>query len=70
MADYSQITYFEPKDFLAPLDPLKLIRGAEVDPEFAAISTAIASKYDVADLASQSEAEAGTSNTVLMTLAQ
>lgn len=67
MSDYSQLTFFEPKDSLATSDPNKIIRGADVDPEFAAIAVAIASKYDVTDLATQAEAEAGASNTVLMT---
>jgi hypothetical protein len=67
MADYTQVTFFAPKDALPPGDPGKIALGVDVDGELTAIATAIASKYDSADLASQAEAEAGTDNTVLMT---
>jgi hypothetical protein len=67
MSDYSQITDFSAKDLLTTGDPNKLIMGADVDGELDAISTAITSKYDSADLASQAEAEAGTSGSKLMT---
>jgi len=46
MSNYSQITNFTAKDSLSPGDPNKIIYGALFDPEFAAISTAIATKYD------------------------
>lgn len=48
MSNYSQSTFFTPKDSLTPGDPLKVIKGADVDPEFSAISTAIATKVDTA----------------------
>lgn len=48
MANYNQSTFFAPKDSLSVGDPSKRIRGAEVDPEFAAISSAIATKVDEA----------------------
>jgi hypothetical protein len=67
MSDYAQITDFSAKDALASGDPEKLILGSDVDDELAAISTAVASKYDSNDLASQAQAEAETSNVVLMT---
>lgn len=67
MSDYSQITFFEPKDSLPTTDPAKVVRGSEIDPEFAAISTAIATKYDSSDLATGAEATDGTANDVLMT---
>jgi hypothetical protein len=67
MADYTQITDFSAKDSLSTGDPEKLILGSDVDGEFSAIATAISSKYDSTDLASQAQAEAETVNTVLMT---
>lgn len=67
MADYSQTTFFAPKDALITGDSNKLIRGSEVDPELLAISTAIATKYDSSDLSSNAQATAGTDNTTLMT---
>jgi hypothetical protein len=48
MANYSQTTFFGPKDALTPGDPLKIIRGVDVDAELSAISTAIATKVDTA----------------------
>lgn len=42
MTDYTQSTFFGPKDALSSEDPLKVIRGVEFDQEFAAISSAIA----------------------------
>jgi hypothetical protein len=67
MSDYSKLTDFTNKDSLATTDPLKIILGAEWDDEFDAIQTAVATKYDSADLASEAQAQAGTSNAVLMT---
>ncbi len=46
MSDYSQITDFSDKDALTTGDPEKVISGADMDGELAAISTAIASKID------------------------
>jgi hypothetical protein len=70
MSDYSQVTSFGPKDALITGDPNKVIRGTEFDSEFSAISTAIATKYDSADIASNAQADAGSSDTVLMTPAK
>ncbi len=67
MSDYTQVTDFSAKDGLSSGDPEKLILGSDVDGEFGAIATAIATKYDSADLASQAQAEAETDNTVLLT---
>ncbi len=67
MSDYTQITDFSAKDALTTGDPEKIILGADFDGEFSAIATAIGTKYDSNDLASQAAAEAGSSNTVLMT---
>lgn len=49
MANYTQTTFFAPKDALLSGNPAKLIKGAEVDPELAAIAAAITSKYDSAN---------------------
>jgi hypothetical protein len=51
MSNYTQSTFFTPKDSLITGDPLKLIKGSEVDPELAAISTAIGTKVDTAGVA-------------------
>lgn len=67
MSDYSQITDFSVKDGLTTGDPEKIILGSDVDDEFAAISTAIGTKYDSSDRASTVEARALSSNTVLLT---
>lgn len=67
MADYTQITDFSAKDALTTGDPEKIILGADLDAELSAISTAIASKYDSNDIASQAQAEALTLDTVLIT---
>lgn len=46
MSNYSQSTFFGPKDALTPGDPLKKIKGTEIDAELALLSTAIATKAD------------------------
>jgi hypothetical protein len=46
MSDYTQVTFFEPKDALDITDPEKILLGADLDPELLAISTAVASKMD------------------------
>jgi hypothetical protein len=70
MADYSQVNDYSAKDALATGNPLKLIKGSDVDAEFSAISTAIASKFDSTDIASAAEAQAGTDNTKVITPAR
>lgn len=67
MSDYTQVNDYSAKDALSTGNPLKLIKGSDIDAEFAAISTAIASKFDTTDVASAAEAQAGTSNTVVIT---
>lgn len=67
MSDYTQITDFSAKDSLSTDDPEKIILGSDVDDELAAISTAIATKYDSTDLATSGQATGETDNTVLMT---
>ena len=70
MADYSQVNDYSAKDALATGDPLKLIKGSDIDSELAAISTAIASKFDSTDIATAAEAQAGTNNTKVITPAR
>lgn len=67
MADYVQTVFFAPKDALTTGDPDKRVEGTEIDVELDAISDAIATKYDSADLASQAQARAGSSSTTLLT---
>ena len=67
MSDYTQVNDYSAKDALSTGNPLKIIKGSDIDAELAAISTAIASKYDSTDVASAAEAQAGISNTVVIT---
>ena len=46
MSQYTKSTNFATKDNLSPGDPLKIVRGTEIDTEFNNISTAIATKTD------------------------
>jgi len=48
MSDYTKTTNFTAKDSLPSGDSGKVIRGSEFDTEFTAISTAIATKADLA----------------------
>lgn len=54
MSNYVQTTFFAPKDLLLPGNPAKLIKGADVDPELAAIAVAIATKLDSTSAANPS----------------
>jgi hypothetical protein len=67
MSDYTQIVYFAPKDALVTGNPLKKITGTQFDAELAAISTAILSKLDSADIATNGEAAALASTSKLIT---
>lgn len=67
MSDYTQITDFSAKDALTTGDPEKIILGADLDAELSAISTAVSSKYDSDDIASEAQAEALALDTVLLT---
>lgn len=44
MSDYTQVNDYSAKDSLASGDPNKIIKGSDIDAEFSAISTAIATK--------------------------
>ena len=49
MSNFSQVNSYGPKDLLVTGDPAKKILGTQLDQEFTAISTAIASKEDAAN---------------------
>ena len=70
MSDYSQVNDYSDKDALSTGNPLKLIKGSDIDAELAAVSVAVASKYDSTDIATAGEAQAGVSNTVIITPAR
>ena len=67
MAQYTQTTFFGPKDALTAGDPDKKVLGTEFDTEFSAISTAVNTNFDSTDVANTAEAQALTLNTVLIT---
>jgi hypothetical protein len=46
MSQYTKSTNFATKDNLSPGDPLKIVRGTEIDTEFNNIATAISTKTD------------------------
>lgn len=48
MSDYTKLTSYDTKDGLTTGDPLKRVKGTELDDEFDAISTAIATKANLA----------------------
>jgi hypothetical protein len=49
MADYSKSTDFASKDGLVSGNPLKVVKGVELDSEFNDIETAIITKADIHD---------------------
>ena len=50
MTDYTKSTNFASKDALAPGNPLKIVKGTELDTEFNNIATAVATKANTADI--------------------
>lgn len=48
MSDYTKSTNFASKDSLAVGNPLKIVKGTEIDAEFNNIATAVATKADLA----------------------
>lgn len=68
MTDYTKVNNFTAKDDLPSGDSEKDVLGADWDDEFAAIATAILSKYESADLASAAEAAAGVASTLMTPL--
>lgn len=74
MTDYTKSTNFTSKDSLSTGNALKIIKGAEFDTEFNAISTAVASKADLNSPAligtpTAPTASSGTNTTQLATTA-
>lgn len=48
MSNYTKATNFAVKDTLASGNPAKIIKGTEIDSEYNAIQTAVATKADTA----------------------
>jgi len=74
MSNYTQSTNFATKDTLSSGDPLKIVKGTEINTEFVNISTAIATKADLASptftgTPAAPTASSGTSTTQLATTA-
>lgn len=74
MSNYTKITNFATKDSLTPGDANKKVKGTEIDNEFNAIATAVATKADLASPAltgtpTAPTAAAGTSTTQIATTA-
>lgn len=72
MSDYTRAgsggaTHFTDKDALTTGDANKVIVGSQFDDEFEALVTAVNSKLDSTDFASQAEAEAESSNVKIIT---
>lgn len=70
MSDYTPTTNFGAKDSLIAGDPNKKVLGSAYDTEFQAIATAVATKFDQADVASDGQALALASDSVLLTPAK
>ena len=74
MSDYTKLTSYDTKDALSTGDPLKRVKGTELDDEFDAIAVAVATKANSASPAftgtpTGPTATAGTSTTQLATTA-
>lgn len=74
MSDYTKSTNFASKDSLSVGNPLKIVKGTEIDTEFNNIATAVATKADIANptftgVPSAPTASLGTNTTQLATTA-
>jgi hypothetical protein len=74
MTDFVKSTNFASKDSLSIGNPLKIVKGTEIDTEFNNIATAVATKADIANptftgVPSAPTASAGTNSTQLATTA-
>ena len=74
MSNYTQSTNFATKDNLSSGDPLKIVKGTEINTEFANIAIAVATKADLASptftgTPAAPTASAGTNSTQLATTA-
>jgi len=70
VSNYTQSTNFATKDALSPGDPLKIVRGTEINTEFANIAVAVATKFDTTALASPGPIGATTPSTISATNVQ
>lgn len=65
MSNYTQSTNFATKDALPSGDPLKIVKGTEINTEFANIAIAVATKADSSDVVTSAQlAASGGSNLV------
>ena len=62
MTDYVKSTNFASKDSLASGNPLKIVKGTEIDTEFNNIATAVATKADISSLGTISSQNANNVN--------
>lgn len=74
MSNYTQSTNFATKDSLPSGDPLKIVKGTEINTEFANIAIAVATKADLSsptftDVPLAPTASAGTNTTQIATTA-
>jgi hypothetical protein len=74
MSNYTKSTNFASKDSLSAGDPLKIVKGTEINTEFDNIATAVATKADLASptftgTPAAPTASAGTSSTQIATTA-
>jgi hypothetical protein len=74
MTDYVKSTSFASKDALSTGNPLKIVKGTEIDTEFNNIATAVATKADInapafTGVPTAPTASAGTSNTQIASTA-
>lgn len=58
MSNYTKITDFDIKDDYLTGNPLKIVKGAEIDAEFVAIAAAITTKANSIDVYTKAEADA------------
>jgi hypothetical protein len=61
MSNYTKATDFLSKDAMLTGNPLKVVRGSEIDTEFEAIQTAVATKADSATTYTKTEVDEGLS---------
>lgn len=69
MSDYVKATNFAIKDTLTTGDPAKVVKGTEIDTEFTAIASAVASKRDTSSIVPIANGGTGTSSTTYCNLA-
>jgi len=60
MSNYTKTTNFAAKDALSSGDSAKIVKGTEIDTEFTAIATAIATKQDTGGSVSLTSGVTGT----------